>query len=87
MSNFDLIDRLCARRVQDAITQYGILDLRNDKRSWIRELQAELLDAINYARWAIAKGELSEDVGQGIIWVLKNIFWCHILPIFPPEEK
>ena len=75
---FDEIDRLCARRCQDALEKYGILDLLNDPRDFVRELRDELLDAINYTRWAEVKGQIPEDTANGIVWVLKSILKCNL---------
>ena len=80
-NHFDLIDRLCARRCQDiGLKTHGLLDLNTDPRDFKAELCDELLDAINYTNWAMARGEILQDVGQGIVWCLKNILWCHVLP-------
>ena len=56
---FDEIDRLCARRAQEALSKYGILRLLDDPRDFVDELREELLDAINYTRWAEVKGRIA----------------------------
>jgi len=70
---FDEIDRLCARRAQGGLKEHGLLDLANDPRNFIQELKEELLDSINYTRWAQARGELPEDIAYYIVCVLKDL--------------
>ena len=78
MTHFDEIDRLCARRAQDALNKYGILRLLDDPRDFVDELREELLDAINYTRWAEVKGRIPRDTANGIVWILKNIIQCNL---------
>jgi len=47
--------------------------LANDPRNFIQELKEELLDSINYTRWAQARGELPEDIAYYIVCVLKDL--------------
>ena len=85
---FDEIDRLCARRAQDALKKYGILNLLDDPRDFRAELKDELLDGINYARWANVKGQIPNDIANGIVWILKSIISSHlILPQYQDNTK
>jgi hypothetical protein len=85
---FDEIDRLCARRVQNGLKKYGILDLLNDPRDFRKELADELLDGINYARWANVKGQIPKDEANGIVWILKSLISNHLncSRSYPPEN-
>jgi len=78
LRRFDEIDRLCARRAQEGLKEHGILDLPNDPRDFRKELRDELLDGINYARWADIKGQIPEDIANGIVWMLKGIISNHL---------
>ena len=61
---FDEIDRVCARRMQDGTRKYGCLNLRNDPRNFPQEAIEELQDAINYIRWAWARGQIRQKLGE-----------------------
>ena len=71
---FDRIDLLCARRAQDGLKSYGCLDLKNDRRDFLVETQEEILDGINYTKWAMARGEISIVEGATIVHFLKGIY-------------
>lgn len=71
---FDRIDKLCARRAQNGIKEYGCLDLATDPRDFSREAQEELLDAINYVKWAMARGDMSIVEGAVILHFIKGIY-------------
>jgi hypothetical protein len=74
LNRFDRIDRLCARRMQDAISHYGTLDLSSDRRDFIEEAEEEILDAINYIKIAMARGEIPLVGGAVIIHFLKGVY-------------
>jgi hypothetical protein len=74
VTKFDRIDRLCARRAQDGRRVYGCMDLDKDPRDFSVEAQEEVLDAINYIRWAMARGDRSLVDGAIIVHFLKGIY-------------
>lgn len=71
---FDRIDLFCARRMQEGTPKYGCLDLANDTRDYFEEAKEEIADAINYIKWAVARGDMPKWKGQAIINNLKGIF-------------
>lgn len=54
----DWIDEARRRREIEAIPKYGVINPRTDTRCFIKEATDELLDALNYAEWAMMKGEI-----------------------------
>ena len=52
------IDEARRRREIEAIPKYGIINPRTDSRCFVNEATDELLDALNYAEWAMEKGEI-----------------------------
>ena len=73
MGQFDRIDLLCARRTQDAIGKYGCLDLK-DHRNFIGECKEEVLDAINYIRFAMARADIGQTEGKAMVFILKGVY-------------
>ena len=73
MNIHDHIDRLCGRRMLEGKKTYGLLNLEKDTRYWPDEMKEELIDAINYCRFARAKGQLDERSADEIVITLKNI--------------
>lgn len=70
---FDEIDRLCGRRMIEGKREHGLLNLETDPRYWPDELREEILDAINYCRFAKAKCQLDERSADEIVVTLKNV--------------
>ncbi len=70
---FDKIDLLCARKMQDGCTKHGCLNLEMDPRNFRIEASEELLDTINYLRLGIARGEMPEQEGRSMIRSLKRM--------------
>ena len=54
----DWIDEARRQREIGAIPKYGHINPRTDNRCFIKEATDELLDALNYAEWAMMKGEI-----------------------------
>lgn len=73
MNTHDLIDRLCGRRMLEGKKNHGLLNLDADPRYWPDEMTEKLLDAINYCRFARARGQLPERMADEIVVCLKNI--------------
>ena len=80
---FDKIDLLCGRKMLEGKKKHGLLNLEIDPRHWPDEMKEELIDAINYCRFAKAKSQLSHRLADEIILTLKNILKllavnCHV---------
>jgi len=71
---FDKVDLLASRRMQDAIGQYGVLNLETDTRDFFQELSDELLDGINYTRILVGQGKITEAEAKWIISDIKHIY-------------
>ena len=56
----DSIDQWATQRVLEGCRRYGVIDLAKDKRCFLKESTEELLDALNYLRWAYEKGTLPQ---------------------------
>jgi hypothetical protein len=54
----DWIDRKRRKREMEALSKYGPISPRTDRRCFRREMVEELLDALNYCQWAREKGEV-----------------------------
>lgn len=73
MNTHDHIDRLCGRRMLEGKKEHGLLNLAIDQRYWPDEMKEELLDAINYCRFARATFQLTERSADEIVVSLKNV--------------
>ena len=73
LMEFDYIDRLCGRKMLEGKKKHGLLNLETDPRHWPDEMKEELIDAINYCRFAKAKFQLDERLADEIVVSLKNI--------------
>ena len=54
------IDKMASQRILEGVRKYGVIDLVNDERCFLREATEELLDAMNYLKWSFQKGTLAE---------------------------
>jgi len=66
----DRFDLLAARRLMNGLKTYGCLDLETDPRDFVTEAEEELLDCVNYLRFAQGRGELPPFAAQ---WIVRNI--------------
>ena len=53
------VDKMRKDRERVGQKKYGLIHPKTDPRSFIKECQDELLDALNYIHWASEKGEIS----------------------------
>jgi hypothetical protein len=54
----DWIGESRQQRELEAFPKYGVINPRIDTRCFFKEATKELLDASNYAGWAMEKGEI-----------------------------